>query len=144
MGSEPHGLCQLSKWYRRGSTAPLMPYNMFNKQREAMLFTSGSSPHSHLAQSVFEFFNTKYSVESDVEVYHTDLSDDNAFGFTEVNGEEQFIQIHNDLNEKDYITTLLHELVHVVQNENGQFDDELREQEAYGLESILFNQFSAN
>ena len=108
-----------------------------------MLFTSGSSSHSHLAQSVFEFFNTKYSVESDVEVFHTDLTEDNAFGFTEINGEEQFIQIHNDLNEKDYITTLLHELVHVVQNENGQFDDELREQEAYGLESILFNQFTA-
>ena len=67
-----------------------------------MLFTSGSSPHSHLAQSVFEFFNTKYSVESDVEVFHTDLTEDNAFGFTEINGEEQFIQIHNDLNEKDY------------------------------------------
>lgn len=108
-----------------------------------MLFTSGSSPHSHLAQSVFEFFNTKYSVESDVEVFHTDLTEDNAFGFTEINGEEQFIQIHNDLNEKDYITTLLHELVHVVQNENGQFDDEERENEAYSLESVLFNQFTA-
>ena len=108
-----------------------------------MLFTSGSSPHSHLAQSVFEFFNTKYSVESDVEVFHTDLTEDNAFGFTEVNGDEQFVQIHNDLNENDSITTLLHELVHVVQNENGQFDDEERENEAYSLESILFNQFTA-
>ena len=108
-----------------------------------MLFTSGSSSHSHLAQSVFEFFNTKYSVESDVEVFHTDLTEDNAFGFTEVNGDEQFVQIHNDLNEKDYITTLLHELVHVVQNEKGQFDDEERENEAYSLESILFNQFTA-
>jgi len=107
-----------------------------------MLFTSGSSQHSHLAQSVFEFFNTKYIVESDVEVFHTDLTEDNAFGFTEINGEEQFIQIHNDLNEKDYIITLLHELVHVVQNENGQFNDEERENEAYSLESILFNQFT--
>ena len=108
-----------------------------------MLFTSGSSPHSHLAQSVFEFFNTKYSVKSDVEVFHTDLTEDNAFGFTEVNGDEQFVQIHNDLNEEDYITTLLHELVHVVQNENGQYDDEERENEAYSLESVLFNQFTA-
>ena len=91
---------------------------------------------------MFEFFTTKYEIDSDVEVYHTDLSDDNAFGFTEVNGDEQFVQ-NNDLNEKDYITTLLHELVHVVQNENGQFDDEERENEAYSLESILFNQFTA-
>jgi Zn-dependent peptidase ImmA (M78 family) len=108
-----------------------------------MLFTSGKSPHSHLAQSVFEFFISKYSIESDVEVFHTDLSDDNAFGFTEIDGDEQFIQIHDDLTEEDYITTLLHELVHVVQNENGQFDDDEREKEAYGLESILFNQFAA-
>ena len=68
-----------------------------------MLFTSGKSQHTHLTQSVFEFFTTKYRVDSDVEVYHTDLSDDNAFGFTEVNGDEQFIQIHNKLSEKDYV-----------------------------------------
>ena len=97
------------------------------------------SPHSKCVR----VFTTKYEIDSDVEVYHTDLSDDNAFGFTEVNGEEQFIQIHNNLNEEDYITTLLHELVHVVQNENGQYDDEERENEAYSLESVLFNQFTA-
>ena len=63
--------------------------------------------------------------------------------YTDVNGEEQFIDIPNNLNEQDYITTLLHELVHVVQNENGQYDDEERENEAYALESVLFNQFTA-
>ena len=60
---------------------------------------------------------------------------------TEVNGEEQFIQIHNALSESDYITTLLHELIHGVQNENGQFDSEKREEEAYSLESTLFKQY---
>lgn len=109
-----------------------------------MLFISGKSQHIHLTQNVFEFFTSKYDIDGDVEVYHTDLSDDNAFGFTEVNGDEQFIQIHNELNENDYITTLMHELVHVVQNESGQFDDEERENEAYFLESILFNQFTAS
>ena len=107
-----------------------------------MLFISGqSSQHSHLAESVFEFFNTQYTIESDVEVFHTDLTDDNAFGFTEIKGDEQFIQIHNDLSEKDYITTLFHELVHVVQNESCQFDDEKRENEAYRLESVLYKQY---
>ena len=106
-----------------------------------MLFTSGLSQHSHLAESVFEFFNTQYTIESDVEVFHTDLSDDNAFGFTEIDGDEQFIQIHDDLTEEDYITTLLHELVHVVQNESGQFDDEKIENEAYRLESVLYKQY---
>lgn len=108
-----------------------------------MLFTSGKFSNTELAHNVYEFFTSHYKIESDVEVYHTNLSDDNAFGFTEVNGEEQFIQIHNTLSESDYITTLLHELVHVVQNENGLFDDEEREKEAYSLESILFNQFIA-
>jgi Zn-dependent peptidase ImmA (M78 family) len=106
-----------------------------------MLFTSGSSQHSHLVESVFDFFNTQYTIESDVEVFHTDLTEDNAFGFTEINGDEQFIQIHNNLSEKDYITTLMHELVHVVQNESGQFDDELRDEEAYRLESVLYKQY---
>ena len=78
-----------------------------------MLFTSGKSSNSHLTHKVFEFFTSNYEISSDVEVYHTNLSDDNAFGFTEVNGEEQFIQIHNKLSEKDYVITLLHELVHV-------------------------------
>ena len=109
-----------------------------------MLFTSGKSKHTYLTQSVFEFFTPKYEIDSAGEVYHTDLSDDNAFGFTEVNGDEQFVQIHNDLNEKDYITTLLHELVHVVQNENGQFDDEERENEAYTLEQVLYSNYCAS
>ena len=107
-----------------------------------MLFTSGKSS-TYPTQEVFDFFTAQYPIESDVEVFHTDLSDDNAFGFTEINGDEQFIQIHDNLNEKDYITTLMHELVHVVQNENGQFNDEERENEAYSLESVLFNQFTA-
>tara|TARA_B100001094_G_scaffold327296_1_gene385199 strand:+ start:55073 stop:55405 length:333 start_codon:yes stop_codon:yes gene_type:complete len=109
-----------------------------------MLFTSGKSQHTHLTQSVFEFFTTKYRVDSDVEVYHTDLSDDNAFGFTEVNGDEQFIQIHNKLSEKDYITTLIHELVHVVQNEQGITADDIREDQAYHMEKVLFKGWCAS
>ena len=120
---------------------PKCPYGV--RKQPPCCSLSGKCKHTHLTQSVFEFFTTKYEIDSDVEVYHTDLSDDNAFGFTEVNGEEQFIQIHNNLNEEDYITTLLHELVHVVQNENGQYDDEERENEAYSLESVLYNQFTA-
>ena len=107
-----------------------------------MLFTSGKSSNSHLTHKVFEFFTSNYEISSDVEVYHTNLSDDNAFGFTEVNGEEQFIQIHNKLSEKDYVITLLHELVHVVQNEAGVNDDEERENQAYELEKVLYNQFA--
>ena len=37
------------------------------------------------------------------------------------------IEIHNELSEKDFITTLIHELIHVDQNVRGLRDDEERE-----------------
>ena len=106
-----------------------------------MLFVSGKSQHTKLTFKVYDFFRELYDVKSDVEVFHTNLTDDNAFGFTEENGDEQFIQIHNDLSEKDFITTLLHELVHVFQNEWGVNDEIEREEEAYAFEGILYNQY---
>ena len=106
-----------------------------------MLFVSGKSPFFNLTHSVYEFFTSKYEISSDVEVFHTNLRDENAVGFTEVNGEEQFVQVCNTLNERGFITTLLHELVHVVQNEKGMIDETEREQQAYELEEILYNEF---
>ena len=106
-----------------------------------MLFVSGKSPFFNLTHSVYEFFTDKYEIRSDVEVFHTNFRDENALGFTEVNGEEQFVQVDNSLNEKEFVTTLLHELVHVVQNENGMIDEEEREQQAYDLEGVLYSEF---
>ena len=106
-----------------------------------MLFTSGTSPHLNITSKVFEFFNESYEIASDVEIYHTNLSDENAYGFTEVNGQEQFIQIHNKLNEEDHITTVLHELVHVIQNEQGITADNVREDQAYHMEKVLYDQY---
>jgi hypothetical protein len=70
-----------------------------------MLFLSGKSSYSSLAFRVYDFFATLYSEVHNtlIEVYHTDLSDDNAFGFTEVNGDEQLISLHYNLNETDYV-----------------------------------------
>ena len=106
-----------------------------------MLFVSGKSPFLSITSKVYEFFTERYEIASDVEIFHTDLSDDNAFGFTEENGKEQFIQIHNKLNEDDYVTTLLHELVHVVQNEQGITADNVREEQAYHMEKVLYDQY---
>jgi len=103
-----------------------------------MLFVSGKSPFLSITSEVYDFFTSRYEIASDVEIFHTDLSDENAVGFTEVNGQEQFIQIHNDLTEEDYITTLLHELVHVVQNQQGITADNVREDQAYHMEKVLF------
>ena len=103
-----------------------------------MLFVSGKSPFLSITPKVYDFFTERYEITSDVEIFHTDLSDENAVGFTEINGQEQFIQIHNDLNEDDYVTTVLHELVHVIQNEQGITSDKVREDQAYHMEKVLY------
>ena len=109
-----------------------------------MLFVSGKSPHLSLTHRVYDFFTSTYEISSDVEVFHTNLRDENAVGFTEVNGEEQFVQVCNTLDQKEFVTTLLHELVHVVQNEKGMIDETEREQQAYDLEGVLYNNFCAS
>ena len=109
-----------------------------------MLFVSGKSPHLSITHRVYDFFTERYEIASDVEVYHTNLSNKNAVGFTEMNGDEQFIQVHNKLNKEDFIVTLLHEFVHVMQNEQGLINETEREQQAYDLEGVLYNNYCAS
>ena len=109
-----------------------------------MLFVSGKSPYLSITHRVYDFFTERYEIASDVEVFHTNLKGENALGFTEVNGEEQFIQVCNRLSEKEFVITLLHELVHVVQNEKGMIDETERESEAYRLEEVLYNNYCAS
>ena len=106
-----------------------------------MLFTSGNSPHLSITSKVYEFFN-EIVIKPSLSLIERDKAyDENAFGFTEVNGKEQFIQIHNDLNEDDYVTTLLHELVHVIQNEQGITSDKVREDQAYHMGKVLYKSY---
>ena len=103
------------------------------------------------------FYNSEYSIGYEVytfmcglypnlktveiEVIPTDLTEDNVFGWTLENNDQNEIEIHNDLSDKDFITTLIHELIHVDQNVRGLRDDTQREEEAYSLEHTLTNQF---
>ena len=80
-------------------------------------------------------------LEVDIEVIPSDLSEDNVFGWTLENNDQHEIEIHNNLKERDYIITLIHELIHVDQNVRGLYDNEQREEEAYSLENTLTNQF---
>ena len=61
-----------------------------------MLFVSGDSQFFDITHKVYEFFTESYEISSDVEIFATNLSDENAVGFTEVNGDEQFVQVHNE------------------------------------------------
>ena len=101
-----------------------------------MFFNSDNNP---IAESVYVFMSVIFPEikETDVEVIHTDLTEDNVFGWTLENNDQNEIEIHDDLSERDYVTTLIHELVHVKQNVNGVTDDTIREGEAYELENTL-------
>ena len=102
-----------------------------------------SKQRCHLANDVYEFMSRLYPnlTTVDIEVIPTDLTADNVFGWTLINNDQNEIEIHDNLSEKDFTVTLIHELVHVDQNVRGLFDDEKRENEAYELESKLYEQF---
>ena len=96
-----------------------------------------------LSNNVFGFMVNKYPnlATVDIELFEKDLTEDNVFGWTTENNDQHEIEIHNELNIESYITTLIHELVHVDQNVRELFDDEQRENEAYELETKLFEEF---
>ena len=102
-----------------------------------------TSEKTNLSNQVYYFMCKLYPnlEEVDIEVIPTDLTEDNVFGWTLENNDQNEIEIHNQLSDKDFITTLIHELIHVDQNVRGLRDDTQREEEAYSLEHTLTNQF---
>ena len=104
---------------------------------------SGAYTDSNLARKVYEFVESKYSFLSEyvVEVYHCDLSDDNVKGYQEKNGDEFLLHIEATLDEDEYIKTILHELVHCIQDIKGITNNNEREDEAYTLEERFYNEF---
>ena len=111
-----------------------------------MLLTSGDwhcDAKKILTEAVFDFVSCKYEqLKGDgIEVYQVDLSEDNAFGFCQFDGEEFLIHIHNDLVPTEYFKTLAHELIHVRQTLEGLTNNEMREQEAYIWEDIIDKDF---
>ena len=102
-----------------------------------------TSEKTTLSNQVYSFMCELYPNlnKVDIEVIPTDLSEDCVFGWTMENNDQQEIQIHHLLTNEEYITTLIHELIHVDQNVRGLRDDTQREEEAYSLEHTLTNQF---
>ena len=102
-----------------------------------------TSEKTTLSNQVYSFMCGLYPnlEEVDIEVIPTDLSEDNVFGWTLENNDQNEIQVHHLLTNEEYITTLIHELIHVDQNVRGLRDDTQREEEAYSLEHTLTNQF---
>ena len=96
-----------------------------------------------LGNQIYEFMCGLYPnlTTTDIEVIPTDLTEDNVFGWTLENNDQNEIEIHNNLSQRDYITTLIHELIHVDQNVRGLLDDTEREKEAYDNEERLTKLF---
>ena len=104
---------------------------------------SGAYTDSNLARKVYQFFESKYTFMEYyvVEIYHCDLNDDNVKGWPEQNGDEFLLHIDANLDEEEYIKTILHELVHCVQDIEGLSDINARENQAYKLEQLYYDQF---
>jgi len=107
------------------------------------LFFSGDNQRRNLAAEVVEWYAKEHQLpDIEIEVNCTDLSEDYAVGFCSHNEDNEFlIELHNDLTKRDFIVTLLHELVHVSQDLCGLTDTEERESAAEQQEVILFRQF---
>ena len=103
-----------------------------------MIYTSNP-----LDQKIYEFMVELYPniQKTTVEVIPTDLTEDNVFGWTLENNDQNEIEIHNELSQKDFTITLIHELIHVDQNVRGLRDDVEREKEAYDNEGKLVEIF---
>ena len=106
-----------------------------------MLYTSVDK--LTVSNQVYKFMCNLYpNLEKvDIEVIPTDLTEDNVFGWCLENNNQFEIEIHHKLGYFDFVTTLIHELVHVDQTLRGLFDDQKRENEAYVLEKKLGKKF---
>ena len=104
---------------------------------------SGAYTDSNLARKVYEFFESKYTFLEYyvVEIYNCDLTDDNVKGLQDKSDEEFLLHIDANLDEEEYIKTILHELVHCVQDIEGLSDNNARENQAYKLEQLYYDQF---
>ena len=104
---------------------------------------SGPYTDSNLARKVYEFFESKYTFMAYyiVEIYNCALTDDNVKGWQEKNDDEFLLHIDANLDEEEYIKTILHELVHCVQDIEGLSVNNARENQAYKLEQLYYDQF---
>lgn len=131
------------------------------------LYTSGSKYSRRRCEAVVSWFTQKYLKRHkiEVEVLHRGLLREGVYGWCTVQDQDWrprsfLIEIHNRLNEEDYIKTLLHELQHVLQHVRGDlrdrrgircwkgidcseldYDDQPWEQEAHSIESVLYEDY---
>ena len=110
-----------------------------------MLYTSGQKQRPRLAQQVYRFMLDQEPLlgAATVTVHHRRLSSEGVVGWQQEDGQEFLVEVERDLPKADYILTLIHELIHCRQTLEGIMDEEQRETEAYGLETVYAARFAA-
>ena len=114
------------------------------------LFTSGdwiADKEREITFGVYEFMCNKFPLlrNAEVEINQVNLTNEFGTGFCQVDEDGEFlIHVHNDLSCEEYVTTLIHELVHVRQTLQGLKDNEMRESEAYFWERLLCKEYMAS
>ena len=116
----------------------------YQSNSEWLLTSSDDENDDIMNDESNQIFYTSSSNDANDDVNDIDdiESEDYAVGFCSHNEDNEFlIELHNDLTKRDFIVTLLHELVHVSQDLCGLTDTEERESAAEQQEVILFRQF---
>ena len=110
------------------------------------LEVTGKGPR-RLCNRVVGWFKEKYLPRHhlDISVIHRGLKREGVSGWCMVNGSTSrprsfLVEIHNTLEEEDYIKVLLHELWHVYQYIKGRES----ESEALRWEEILYDEYVTN
>jgi hypothetical protein len=91
---------------------------------------------------VIEYCRDRLHIRHDLDVIVTEccLKQDGAWGWTyDMDDKEIEVEIEQSLSLRDKMITLCHEMVHVKQYSEGRDADE---DEAYGLEEVLYNEFT--
>ncbi len=112
-----------------------------------MLYTSIiGDKHRSTSERVLRWFQSQYLPRHhlDISLVCKNLESDGVFGWCMVEGSLSkprtfLIEIHNKLDYKTYLTTLVHELWHVYQHVKGLPQCE---EEASTMEKVLFNKLS--
>ena len=109
-----------------------------------MLFSSGQKIRPRLVQQVYHFMVEREPLLKDaaIIVHHRRLAAESVSGWQWSEDGEFMIEIHRDLCRKDYIKTLIHELIHVRQDLTNMKHEWWRETEAYALEFIYYHEFT--
>jgi hypothetical protein len=111
-----------------------------------MMLTSGQKQRPALAQKVYRFMLDQEPLlgAAAITVHHRRLTAEGVVGWQQQEDDLEFlIDIERDLSRADYILTLIHELVHCRQTLEGITDEDQREDEAYGLETVYAARFAA-